>query len=68
MTVEMVKITSYPHRKRYFVSECFVSLKIVPMHTKRYFMRLKSQLATSCKYLLAYQVAEMLQKGTHGTE
>lgn len=36
------------------------------MHTKRHFMRLKFQLATSCKYLLAYQVAEMFQKGSTG--
>lgn len=36
------------------------------MHTKRHFMRLKFQLATYCKYLLAYQVAEMFQKGNTG--
>lgn len=36
------------------------------MHTKRHFMRLKLQLATPCKYLLAYQVAEMFQKGDTG--
>lgn len=36
------------------------------MHTKRHFTRLKFQLATYCKYLLAYQVAEMFQKGNTG--
>lgn len=66
MTLGKVKIISDPHRNRYFINECFRSLKIVPMHTKRHFMRLEFQLATSCKYSLAYQVAEVFQKGNTG--
>lgn len=66
MTVGKGKIISDSHRNRSFMNECFRSLKIVAMHTRRRFMRLKFQLATSRKYLLAYQVAEMFQKGNMG--
>lgn len=68
MIVEKVKITFDSHRNRYFINECFGSLKIVPMHIKWRVLwdsNFSWQLIADL-YWPTSKVAEMFQKGNTG--